>query len=324
VKYVKCNLCNSDDANLLFTAKDRNRCMEGSFNLVKCNNCGLVYINPRPTKQEMHKYYPKYYSARAYGIVEVTDEYKDEMYKTFRDRARPISAFKKNGRILDVGCGDGYFLKYMKDNGWETYGVEPGEVASKYAKDVLKVNVFNGELKEACYPDKYFDVITLFEVLEHLHNPSANLSEIGRILKEDGLLVITVPNFTGFAYKIFKERRVAIDAPRHLYHFSQITLCKILEKMEFKVLKIRHTSYTMDYSDSLRYLLMDHKLYPQKKYLIKKIEENRLSEAKEKRKILKEIFLLMEKSFFSGIGLLSDRLRQGSTLVACASKVRRP
>jgi len=324
MKYVKCNLCNSDDANLLFTAKDRNWCTEGSFNLVKCNICGLVYINPRPTMQEMPKYYPKYYHARASGIVEVTDEHKDEMYPILKDRARSISAFKKNGRILDVGCGDGYFLNYMKDKGWETYGVEPEEVGSKYAKDVLKVNVFIGELKEACYPNKYFDVITLFEVLEHLHDPSANLSEIGRILKEDGLLVITVPNFTGFAYKIFKERRIAIDAPRHLYHFSQITLCKILEKMEFKVLKIRHTSGVRDYSDSLRYLLMDYKLYPPKKYQIKNIEENRLSEAEEKRKILKEIFLLMEKSFFSGIGLLSDRLRQGSTLVACASKVRRP
>jgi 2-polyprenyl-3-methyl-5-hydroxy-6-metoxy-1,4-benzoquinol methylase len=271
----------------------------------------------------MNKYYPKYYSARASGIVEVTDEYKGEMYKIFRDRARPISAFKKDGRILDVGCGDGYFLKYMKDNGWETYGVEPGEVASKYAKDVLKVNVFNGELKEASYPNKYFDVITLFEVLEHLHDPSANLSEIGRVLKEDGLLITTVPNFAGFSYKIFKERRVAIDAPRHLYHFSQKTLGKILEKMEFKVLKIKHVSNTMDYSDSLRYLLMDYKLYPHKKYQIKKIEEKRLFEAKEERKILKETFLLMERSFFSGIGFLADRLNQGSTLVASASKVRR-
>ena len=323
MKYVKCNLCNSDDANLLFTAKDRNWCTEGSFNLVKCNVCGLVYINPRPTIQEMRKYYPKYYHVSASGIVEVTDENKVEMYPIFKDRARAISAFKKNGRILDVGCGDGYFLKRMKDKGWETYGVEPGEVASKYAKDVLKVNAFNGELKEACYPDKYFDVITLFEVLEHLHNPSANLSEIGRILKEDGLLVITVPNFTGFAYKIFKERRLALDAPRHLYHFSQVTLCKILKKMEFKVLKIRHTSSVRDYSDSLRYLLMDHKLYPQKKYLIKKIEENRLSEAKEERKILKEIFHLTEKSFFTAIGLLSNKFHQGCTLVACAINARR-
>jgi len=245
------------------------------------------------------------------------------MYPIFKDRAKPISAFKKNGRILDVGCGDGYFLKHMKDKGWETYGVEPGEVASKYAKDVLKVNVFKGELKEARFPNKYFDVITLFEVLEHLHNPSANLCEIGRILKEDGLLVITVPNFTGFASKIFKERRIAIDAPRHLYHFSQITLGKILEKMEFKVLRIRHTSGVRDYSDSLRYLLMDYKLYPPRKYPPKNIEENMLSEAKEERKILKEIFHLTEKSFFTAIGLLSNRFHRGSTLVACAIKARR-
>lgn len=235
MEHVKCDLCGSDDDSLLFTATDMNQSKKGSFNIVRCKKCGLVYVNPSPTKQEIGKFYPKAYFLGPANAKSGIDKYQYEKMKK-------IKKFKKAGKILDVGCGAGYFLAVAKKNGWQTYGVEVSKIAADYAEKKFGIKVFTGELLQANYPDEYFDVVTLWHVLAHLPNPSETLAEINRILKKDGLLVLTVPNISGFQAKIFKEFWFHLDVPRHLYFFELGTLKQILRKNGFKVLKANHFS----------------------------------------------------------------------------------
>jgi SAM-dependent methyltransferase len=324
MEYVRCNLCAGDETTLLFLAKDRDWNTGDSFRLVRCNRCGLVYINPRPDNEEMKKYYPPANWPRATANIDPdrAEIHWEPWRKIMELRAKPILIYKKRGKILDVGCGDGFFLKYMKELGWDVYGVEPGESASRYARDILGLNVFSGNLEESPYPDNFFDVINLYAVFEHLPNPSGALIKIRQILQDWGLLVITVPNFTGFESKIFRTRWVALKAPEHLYHFSPPTLKKIIEKANFKALKIKHISgerkCTMGYSESLRYILADHGYFPPKKY--EAISQGEKCPSERKKVLWKEIIHFVERMCFKTMGHVASKFRQGGTLIVWAKK----
>jgi len=237
MEYVKCNLCGFDDAKFILRARSRIT-NEGKkyFKLVKCERCNLVYLNPRPEKGEIKKYYPPWYHSRAQA--KVTDITKTKLWgipwrEAMRNKAEPILRYKKKGRILDIGCGDGSLLKFLKDSGWQTYGAELQDSSSSYARDVLGLTVFSGRFSEANYPQNSFDVITLFHVLEHLPDPSGTIKKARMLLRKDGLLFIEVPNFNSFEAKIFKSKWVGISAPLHLYHFTPRTLQMILKRTRF-------------------------------------------------------------------------------------------
>lgn len=239
MEHVKCDLCGADDTSLLFKARDINQAKRGLFNVVKCKKCGLVYVNPRPTKREIGKFYPETYYVGPADAESGIDKFQ-------YIRMKKIKKFKKSGKILDVGCGPGYFLAVAKKNGWQAHGVEVSKIAADYAKKKFGIKVFAGELRQADYPDEYFDVVTLWHVLAHLPNPSETLAEVNRILKKDGLLVATVPNISGFQAKVFKEYWFHLDVPRHLYFFEPGVLRQMLRKSGFRTLKTSHFSSELD------------------------------------------------------------------------------
>ena len=273
MEYVKCNLCGFDDAKFILRARSRIT-NEGKkyFKLAKCKRCGLVYLNPRPEKEEIKKYYPPWYHSRAQA--KVTDITKTELWgipwrEAMRNKAEPILRYKKKGKILDIGCGDGSLLKFLKESGWQTYGVELQDSSSLYARDALGLNVFSGRFDEADYPQNSFDVITLFHVLEHLPNPSGTLKKARLLLHKDGFLFIAVPNLDSFEAKIFRSKWVGISAPLHLYHFTPQTLRTMLKSCGMIPVEVgfipEKTKYVAGYSESLRYCLMDLGLYPSRR-----------------------------------------------------------
>ncbi|MEM4202700.1 MAG: class I SAM-dependent methyltransferase [Candidatus Methanomethylicaceae archaeon] len=237
---VVCDLCGADDAETLFLEQDRLHRIDGIFPLVRCRQCGLMYLNPRPTMEEMARYYPNDY--HAYRVVDDQKSIITSLEHRYginrRCRAVITRAGLKSGRILDVGCSTGSFLDAMRRRGWETYGVEIHAGAANYAREHLELDVFTGTLIDAHYPDSFFDVVTLWNVLEHLHQPQATLFEIRRILRQEGLLVISLPNPDCIEAKIFGRYWAGLDAPRHLYIYSRHTLQQALALAGFALKEV--------------------------------------------------------------------------------------
>jgi SAM-dependent methyltransferase len=257
VEHVNCIICEKDDTEFLFSARDRQFGLPGEFKVLKCRDCGLVYLNPRPTKGEITKYYPDRYGPHQLilGTIIKHNRFIWQHYiQLFTRKSDPWSLEDlSKGKILDVGCGSGADLKKLRDKGWETYGVDISSIAVKHARK-LGLDVFSGELNEAMFPNGYFDVIVMKYALEHMHNPLKVLNEAHRILRDDGLLVIGVPNINSMEAKIFKGYWYHLDVPRHLYHFSPHTLELLLKKSKFSIRKIDYETLPSGINGSLNYL----------------------------------------------------------------------
>lgn len=242
MRKVRCDFCKADDYELMFELKDYLHHIEGTFRLVRCRRCGLIYLNPQPTREELRKYYPNdYHAYKPLSSVSSPFERLDRYYGIDKRCRAVVKRLKeRKGRVLDIGCATGEFLYSMRRYGnWELYGVEPNVEAAMYARNVLGLNVFIGTLFEAQYPNAFFDVVTLWNVLEHLHYPLLTLREIARIIKPSGLLVISIPNPESIEARIFGRYWAGFDAPRHLFIYPLSTLKKALDLVGFDVKKVR-------------------------------------------------------------------------------------
>jgi 2-polyprenyl-3-methyl-5-hydroxy-6-metoxy-1,4-benzoquinol methylase len=254
---VKCALCNLDDYKVMLKVKDyRYHIADDEFNLVQCKNCGLIYVNPRPTKEEISKFYPEeYYRSKVAPLVKIINRFLK------LPPIRSVRKYRKQGRLLDLGCGTGNFLWEMKKRGFEVHGIDSSSQACKLARERLK-NIFNAELEKHPFPDNYFDVITVWHVLEHLPNPNITLKEIRRILKKDGILILETPNIDSLSFKTFRKNCFHLDIPRHFYHWSSKTIREILKRNKFRVFKISYFSLgsPLGLFHSFSNLLNDYKI----------------------------------------------------------------
>ncbi len=232
MKEIKnCPLCSQAVFTKLFLAREYIFFSKEKFQLVCCNNCGLVFLNPQPSEEELQKFYP----------VELFSEKTD----SFRARSPQImllnklkeaTRFHKKGALLDIGCGPGYFLHLMKERGWEVFGLDLSKSACDLAaKRVGSKSIFFGDLNSTELPLKKYDLITLWHVIEHLHQPKRTLERIRGLLKDDGLLIICCPNFGSLLRVIFRENWFPLVVPHHLFHYSQRTLKAMLKECGFKI-----------------------------------------------------------------------------------------
>jgi len=232
----------------LFSKKDKFGISVDDFTVVKCKKCGLIYVNPRPSEQEIIKFYPETYSwketlqAGSLFTRIVRRLEKAYRYHLLNYEVNRVLKFTRcsSGRVLDIGCGSGDRLSVFRDNGFEAYGVEISP-AARYAKEKLKLDVFEGDLYKANYPGDFFDIVTMYSVLEHLHNPKELLFEVRRILKREGFLIVQVPNTESLQFRIFKDKWSAFDVPRDLYYFNISLLNRILSNSGFKCYLIDHS-----------------------------------------------------------------------------------
>lgn len=224
-EYINCNICGQSNFKSL--------CEDKHFKVVKCKNCGLIFVTPLPEDDELFRHYDRGYYAPWLKEQSIA---RRKMWN--RRLKKKVQIFKRKGKLLDVGSGCGVFLNEAKHNGWQVYGVEVSEYAVNYAKDVFGMEVFKGELRNAHFPDNFFDIVTFWHVLEHTKDPLNNLVEARRILKPGGVIVIAVPNVHNFIYKaaymlvkLHKPKLFSVkDREIHLYHFSISSLKKMVEK----------------------------------------------------------------------------------------------
>jgi 2-polyprenyl-3-methyl-5-hydroxy-6-metoxy-1,4-benzoquinol methylase len=198
---------------------------------VTCQNCGLIYQNPRPTPAEIGQYYgPEYevFSQKAKGGLFPK--------RGQAQRCQMVLDQKKFGTLLDIGCATGTFLLEMqKHPGWDLTGLEPDADAAQTAR-AQGLKVITGSLDSLELPAESFDAVTLWDVLEHLHNPGAALIKIRALLKPDGVLVARLPNGASQDARLFGPYWAGLDAPRHLYVFTLQTLTQLLQKNGFEII----------------------------------------------------------------------------------------
>jgi 2-polyprenyl-3-methyl-5-hydroxy-6-metoxy-1,4-benzoquinol methylase len=233
VNNISCDLCKDDNIQILYKSQDyRLNVDDKIYFLVYCNNCNILFINPKPKPEEISTHYPEKFFQANFNISNLYIRLLNKI------KIRIITRYKKSGRILDIGCGDGEFLLNFKKKGWNTYGIDTSPLAYSLSKNKIIKNIFNTTLTECRFGDNFFDVITLNNVIEHVDDPEHLIKEIFRILKKEGILFILTPNIESYQCKITKQYWIHLDIPRHLYLYSPKSLATLLEKHFFTVIGV--------------------------------------------------------------------------------------
>ncbi|MEW4922352.1 class I SAM-dependent methyltransferase [Algibacter sp. 2305UL17-15] len=211
------------------------------FELILNSEYGFLQTTPRPSSDKL----PSYYQSEDY--ISHTDS-KRNLFEKVYHLVRTISLKKKlnlidsfpsgDKKLLDIGCGTGDFLQTAQQNGWIVSGIEPNGQARQIANKKTNNSVFETEqlLK---FSEDSFDVITLWHVLEHLPNLEEHVSIFKKLLKPNGRLIIAVPNYKSYDANHYKQFWAAYDVPRHLWHFNQDSISKLVSKESFKVEKVK-------------------------------------------------------------------------------------
>lgn len=226
-KHNQCILCFSDD---LKTLDDYDR-----VPLFKCKSCNFVFAQDIPTTNDLEEYYRNYGTSHYLSPVTVTRYYQ------WLDQ---FEAYKKSGKILDVGCGSGFFLSEAKKRGWEVYGTEFSDALVNICKE-RGITMSQGALNNETYYGIEFDVILSIEVLEHINNPVQEIGHIKRLLRSGGLFFCTTPNFNGISRYWLRDRYNIIAWPEHLGYFTPSTIKTLMMSQGFKTKKVTTTGFSI-------------------------------------------------------------------------------
>ena len=258
--------CKGGDS-ILLTGSDRLNHFPGTYNVVRCIDCGLMRTNPRPTPETMGLYYPDHYGP--YRGTRVNPDSKDNGPLSFlRKWVKGIFPFNTTrlprlqpSRLLEIGCASGAFLNKMSHKGWEVEGLEFSKTAAQSARS-LGYPVHTGSLETAPDPEHSYDLVVGWMVLEHLHDPVSALQKLHRWVDPNGWLVLSVPNAGSMEFNIFKDRWYALHLPNHLYHYTSDSLSRICEAGGWKIVRIFHHRTLTNLIASTGYWLQDHGMLP--------------------------------------------------------------
>ncbi len=249
---MACNLCGSDRSYFVYkkshakvspgpspagyTISETH--LEKPDTILRCMVCGLVYAVPEVSVAEVN---------RGYEEMVDPDYVREEKGRTEQARIvlSRIGKFKSRGRLLDVGCGPGFFLAEAKRRGWEVAGADLSAWAKQYCKEHYGIEVARGSLEEAAWPDQSFDVIVMNDVLEHLTDPRKTLREIRRLLKNDGIVYISTPDINSFFSRVLGARWWGINK-YHLFYFSRKTIERLFDSSGLKA--FQYSSYPRIFS----------------------------------------------------------------------------
>lgn len=237
---LRCELCHNTHFKEYFRGSDLLHGKPGDFWVLECTDCGLYSIYPRLNPDQLDEYYPTNYISFPKAIEDEKSFYRrlDRSYGLEKRCREIIRRAGEKGRILDVGCATGIFLNGMEKRGWICDGVEPSPYAANYARERFHLKVFKGFLEDAEYPEESFDVITMWDVLEHVPHPDQVVGKIEKLLKRDGWLVLSLPNAESWERYIFQKYWAGWDVPRHFNVFTPKTIAQLLTSKGFKVEEI--------------------------------------------------------------------------------------
>lgn len=247
-EFTNCPICGGNEYKYLHSSKDLVNFIEGIYSIVQCTDCGQIRTQPRPIYTDLSSFYPDTYSPYNNADNLKNSDLKSLNFSSYslmwlnnlffaNDRALPLIDREKI-EILDYGCGDGSFLKNLDQNKYSCYGIDFSDLAVKRA-NLDSIVVYKEPVSQDQFQQSYFQIITAWMVLEHTYDPLAALRKLRFWLKDEGYLVISVPDFHSLHRILLPYYSYDNHVPNHTLHFTRKTIVSILEKSGFKVVDIK-------------------------------------------------------------------------------------
>lgn len=241
IHYTQCPSCGSTDIAEKYTTTDYSISGE-QFKINNCNYCGLLFTQDVPAQEEIGRYYhaEQYISHSDTSKGLVNKLYHIVRKQTLKGKYKLVKTTTglPKGNILDIGSGTGAFLNTMHSAGWTITGIEPDETARNNANQLYGIQAIEPGLSVSLHAES-FDAITMWHVLEHVHQLDGQMKELNRLLKPGGRILIAVPNHTSYDARHYGKYWAAWDVPRHLYHFSPSSMKVLCNHSGLEIMDIK-------------------------------------------------------------------------------------
>jgi SAM-dependent methyltransferase len=244
-----CPVCGQAGAQEWLRAPDRLHGRQERYILARCPACSLVWLSHPPKPAEMHLHYTDAY----HKLISAAGENSPTRWG-FRQEA--VAQHKQSGALLDMGCSSGAFLESMKGERWKLFGIEMSAEGARTAEATSGAEVFVGNILDAPFPPESFDVITCFDVLEHLYEPREVMARVAEWLKPGGIFYVLVPNVNSAESRVFGSYWHGLELPRHLFHYSPASLKLLAESAGLREVSLE-TRRNPAVGTSLRYVWDD-------------------------------------------------------------------
>jgi SAM-dependent methyltransferase len=219
-----CPACGQGGAREWLRAPDRFHGRREEYRLVRCPNCSLVWLQNPPQPREMGEHYSTAYDT----LISAAGQNSPGRW---RARNAALAPYVQSGALLDLGCSSGAFLSTLRGNNWKLFGIEMSAASAQDARENTGATVYVGDILDATYPDESFDVITCFDVFEHVYEPRRVIARVAKWLKPGGIFYVLVPNIDSAEARVFGTYWHGLELPRHLFHYSPKSL-KFLAESE--------------------------------------------------------------------------------------------
>lgn len=226
--HSSCLLCASDNLETLKTYSD--------VGLVKCKSCSFIFSQRIPSMDELVDYYSNNYERTSY-LSPIT-------IKRFNEILDRLEPFRKTGKLLDVGAGYGFFMEIAQKRGWDVYGTELTNEAVQHCES-KGLKMFKGEFHKIDFEKESFDAIVSIEVIEHVNTPKEYVNQAQNILRKNGVLYLTTPNFNSFLRYRLKEQYNVIEYPNHLCYYTPQTLQSLFTSNGFNKVDMKTTGISL-------------------------------------------------------------------------------
>jgi SAM-dependent methyltransferase len=224
-----CPLCRETRRRWLF--------VKDGFPVVRCRGCRLVYVDAEITSSDLaSRYGEDYYRG---GVFHDYVGQRDQRLASARSHCELLSRLQPSGRLLDVGCATGFFLEAASAR-WEVVGVELSAFAADYARGEFGQSVLTGDIADVGLPDAAFNVVTLWNTIEHVSDPRETIGQVARVAAPNALVVLTTGDVTGPRARRDLSNWDLMSPPEHLYFFSPKTITRLLEDAGLEVRRIVH------------------------------------------------------------------------------------
>lgn len=325
-KNINCKICNYKINNKKFVAQD----FDGTssyYSIYKCSNCGFGFVFPYPSPTIINSFYDQgYYGNKNKKFVFLFEQLtilgnklRARKIKSIYLKKNDKSSHRKN-RILDIGCGRGTLLKILSQIGFECYGLEREKFICE--KDIIEFKFIRQDLLNSKFVNGYFNCIIMWHVLEHMdHDPNRIIDELNRILSSNGLLIISVPNFSSLQSLLFGKNWFHLDLPRHKYHFSKKSIKLLLKNRGFEIIKLTTFSFEQSLFGFIQSLLNKILFFTSDNQLYQLLKNNNKSFAQMNELFVYSLIALIIFPIAFIEYLFSGICQKGAVLTCYAKKI---